>query len=226
MAITPPSRLGILLVVSGPSGSGKTTLCRQLRDRQGCVYAVSCTTRAPRPGEQDGVDYHFLTESEFERRATRGEFLEHASVHNHHYGTLRSEVRRHLEHGVDVIIDIDTRGAALIRASDDPLVRRCHVDMFVMPPTLEELRRRLGDRATDDEATIQLRLVNAQNEIRHWPTYQYTLVSGTREQDYQRFEAVLLAERQRSSRLTDPSSGPPADAAGEIQLELDGRAGL
>lgn len=223
--MNPPVRLGVLLVVSGPSGSGKTTLCRQLRDRQGCVYAVSCTTRAPRPGERDGVDYHFLSEPEFERRATRGDFLEHAKVHNHRYGTLRSEVRRHLEGGTDVLIDIDTRGAALIRGSDDPLVRRCHVDVFVMPPDMDELRRRLGGRATDDEATIRLRLENARQEISHWPAYQYTIISGGRDQDYRSFESILLAERQRSARLPDRSTGRTADAAAAVQLEFDSPAG-
>lgn len=224
--MSPLPRLGILLVVSGPSGTGKTTLCRGLRDRQGCIYATSCTTRDPRPGEQDGVDYHFLTDSEFERRATRGEFLEHARVHNHRYGTLRSEVRDHLEQGRDVLIDIDTRGAALIRNSDDRLIRRCLVDVFVMPPTMEELSRRLGHRATDDAETIRLRLRNAAAEIRHWPSYQYTLISGTREHDYHQFETILLAERQRSSRLVDRNAGLPGDSAREIQLELDGGAGF
>ncbi|MCB1134120.1 MAG: guanylate kinase, partial [Verrucomicrobiae bacterium] len=124
-------RTGILLVVSGPSGSGKTTLCRRLADLGEVRYSVSCTTRAPRPGEVNGRDYHFLQTSEFQRLVEAGEFLEHAEVHGNHYGSLRSEVLGHLDQGIDVVMDIDVQGAAQVRACNDPGIMRARVDLFV-----------------------------------------------------------------------------------------------
>lgn len=130
----PTRRLGVLLVVSGPSGSGKTTLCRQLADAGEAVYSVSATTRPARPGEVHERDYFFFSESEFEEKLARGEFFEHARVYGNLYGTLKSFVKQNLESGKDVVMDIDVVGAAQIRACDDDLVRRCHVDVFILPP--------------------------------------------------------------------------------------------
>ena len=149
-----PARYGMLLVVSGPSGSGKTTLCRRLADSGEVRYSISCTTRQPRPGEMSGLDYHFLSRADFESRLAAGDFLEHAEVHGNFYGSLKSEVLAHLEEGVDVVMDIDVQGAAQIRDCADPLIRRAMVDLFVMPPNEEELRRRLSGRNTDSEEVI------------------------------------------------------------------------
>ena len=111
-----PDRIGLLCMVSGPTASGKTTVCRKARDLEDCAYSISCTTRAPREGEQDGIDYHFLSKEDFMHRAIHGDFLEWATVHGNYYGTLKSEVVAHLEAGRDVIMDIDIQGAQLIRA--------------------------------------------------------------------------------------------------------------
>jgi len=195
------ARTGMLLVVSGPSGSGKTTLCRRLADSGEVRYSISCTTRAPRPGEQTGCDYHFMDRAEFEARLAAGDFLEHAEVHGNFYGSLKSEVAARLEAGVDVVMDIDVQGAAQIRQCADPLIRRASVDLFVMPPGEEELRARLSGRGTDSAEIIALRMTNALDEMSHWREYTYLLVSSTREEDYARFLALVTAERMRAERM-------------------------
>src|SRR5437016_8306854 len=149
MSSTKFSRYGILFVVSAPSGAGKSTLCDALRQTPDFVYSVSCTTRAPRAGEIDGENYHFLSETDFRDRVAAGEFLEHANVHGRLYGTLRDPIINNLHNGIDVLIDIDTQGAAAIRKYDDAFVRQALADVFIMPPDLEELRRRLTKRGTE-----------------------------------------------------------------------------
>ena len=195
------ARTGMLLVVSGPSGSGKTTLCRRLADSGEACYSISCTTRPPRPGEVNGRDYHFLTREEFVRRLETGDFLEHAVVHGHLYGSLKAEVLSRLHNGLDVVMDIDVQGADQIRSCDDPDIRRAAVDLFVMPPDENELHARLAGRGTDSPETIALRMSNALDEMRHWRKYTYLLVSSTREEDYARFTALVTAERLRVARM-------------------------
>ena len=192
-------RLGMLIVVSGPSGTGKTTLCRKACVDGQAVFSVSCTTRPPRLGEVDGKDYFFLTEEDFLARVDRGELFEYARVHNRWYGTLKSYVFENLRRGVDVLMDIDVQGAAQVRGCEDDLVEKCLTDIFVMPPSLEELRARLSGRGTDSAEIVELRLKNAEAEMKHWRDYRYCLVSDTRESDEARFRAILEAERMRSS---------------------------
>lgn len=194
-------RAGILLVVSGPSGSGKTTLCRRLANEGEARYSISCTTRPPRPGESDGIDYHFLTREEFLKRRHAGEFLESAEVHGNLYGTLKSEVAAHLVVGCDVVMDLDVQGAAQVRACDDASIRAAVVDLFVMPEGSDELLARLSGRGTDSAEVIALRMKNALEEISQWHLYTYRLLSGTQAEDYARFRAVVIAERMRVSRL-------------------------
>jgi guanylate kinase len=196
------ARTGILLVVSGPSGSGKTTLCRRLADSGEAHYSISCTTRSPRPGERNGKDYHFLSKEEFFLKLEAGEFLEHATVHRNLYGSLKSEVVSYLLAGTDVVMDIDVQGANQVRACDDGDIQRAVADLFVMPPSNEELRERLSDRGTDSEETIDLRMANALEEMSHWRSYTYLLLSSSREQDYAKFLALVTAERLRVSRIT------------------------
>ncbi len=198
----PTARLGQLIVVSGPSGTGKTTLCRKACDAGEAVFSVSCTTRQPRPGEVDGRDYFFLEESDFLARVERDELFEHARVHDRWYGTLKSHVYDNLRRGIDVLLDIDVQGAAQIRACQDELVRRCLLDVFILPPSLEELRHRLAGRATETAAAFELRMKNAEAEMNHWPDYTYVLVSDTRENDEARFRALLTAGRLRASLQT------------------------
>lgn len=192
------------MVVSGPSGSGKTTLCRQLADRGEVVYSTSCTTRQPRPGEVHGRDYYFLTTEEFQEHVARGDFFEYAQVHGNYYGTLKSYVKDNLTRGVDVIMDIDVQGAAQVRSCDDALVQRCLVEVIILLPSLSELEQRLAGRGTEDPEKLKLRLNNALEEVACWPSYQYALVSATREEDLERFRAILLTERMRVSRLATP----------------------
>lgn len=196
----PGKRLGVLLVVSGPSGSGKTTLCRRLRDEGEAEFSVSCTTRAPREGEVDGRDYHFLSEEEFQSRVQAGEFFEWARVHGNLYGTLRSAVSSKLERGIDVMLDIDVQGANLVRESGDELIQRCMVDIFILPPSVEELDRRLKGRGSESAEHHALRMKNALGEMEHWQKYQYVLVSGSHEADYAKIRSVLSGERLRVMR--------------------------
>lgn len=195
------SRTGILILVSGPSGSGKTTLCRRLADENEAHYSISCTTREPRPGEEHGKDYHFLDRDDFTSKIAAGEFLEHAEVHTNHYGTLKSEVLGYLAAGRDVVMDIDVQGADLVRACDDAKIQTALVDLFVMPPSEEELLIRLTGRGTDTEDVIALRMNNSLEEMAHWPDYTYRLISSTREEDYCHFKSLVFAERLKTSRL-------------------------
>lgn len=143
-----------------------------------------------------------MTKDEFVRRVEAGEFLEHAEVHGNFYGTLRSEVVGRLEQGTDVVMDIDVQGAAQVRACTDEEVQQSLVDLFVMPPSEEELAARLSGRGTDSEEVIALRLKNAIEEMSHWPKYRYRLLSATREEDYLRFKSLLIGERMRVSRVS------------------------
>ncbi|MDF1659569.1 MAG: guanylate kinase [Verrucomicrobiales bacterium] len=205
------NRRGLLCVVSGPSGSGKTTLCRRFSETDpDAVYATSATTREPREGEADGVDYHFLAREEFEGRATRGEFLEFAEVHGNLYGTLKSEVISHIEAGRDVLMDLDVQGAENIRNRNDSQIEEALVDIFIHLPSDDELLKRLGGRGTETEEQTRLRLANAHEEIRHWTKYRYTVVSRDKETDFTTFSSIIAGERCRSSRLT-PSEEIIAD---------------
>ncbi|MCX6856428.1 MAG: guanylate kinase [Verrucomicrobia bacterium] len=192
-------RLGMLIVVSGPSGTGKTTLCRKVCDGKSAVFSVSCTTRPPRPGEVDGKDYFFLDETDFLARVDRGELFEYARVHNRWYGTLKSYVFDNLRRGVDVFMDIDVQGATQVRGCEDDLVHHCLTDIFVMPPSLNELRNRLSGRGTDSAEVVELRMVNAEAEMKHWRDYRYCLISDTKESDEAKFRTLIEAERLRSS---------------------------
>jgi guanylate kinase len=194
-------RLGILFVVSAPSGAGKSTLLYALRQTPDFVYSVSCTTRAPRPGEIDSEDYHFVSPEEFQRRLSAGDFLEYAHVHGNYYGTMRGAVIEQLRAGVDVLIDIDVQGARQIRDDANQEIRASIADIFIMPPSLEELRRRLTKRGTETAEQIEIRLHNAAAEMEVWRNYRYTIISGSVEEDLQKFRAIMRAERYLSRRM-------------------------
>ena len=194
-------RDGILFVVSAPSGAGKTTLVEAIRQTPNLFYSVSCTTRAPRGGEIDGEDYQFLPDTDFCVRIDAGDFLEHAQVHGDRYGTLREPVLSNLKNGIDVLIDIDTQGAATIRNCDDSFIRQALADVFIMPPDLEELRRRLMKRGTETGKQIDSRLATAAKEMERWHDYRYTIISRSVEEDLQKFRRIMSAESYLSRRL-------------------------
>jgi guanylate kinase len=195
------TRYGILFVISAPSGAGKTTLVEALRQTPNLFYSVSCTTRAPRTGEIDGEDYQFLSDKDFRARVEADDFLEHVRVHGDYYGTLRKPVLTNLKSGVDVLIDIDTQGAAAIRDCDDPFIREALSDIFIMPPDHEELRRRLLKRGTETVEQIESRLATAAREMELWRSYRYTIISGSVEEDLQKFRQIMSAESYLSRRL-------------------------
>jgi guanylate kinase len=197
------SRHGILFVVSAPSGAGKTTLVERIRQTPNLFYSVSCTTRAPRAGEVDGQDYRFLSDADFQERSGKAEFLEQAKVHGDHYGTLREPVLTNLKSGKDVLIDIDMQGAAVIRSCGDPLIGDALADVFIMPPDLEELRKRLVKRGTESVGQIESRLATASREMEHWRDYRYTIISGTVEEDLETFRQIMEAESHLSRRLVE-----------------------
>jgi guanylate kinase len=195
------TRSGILFVVSAPSGTGKTTLCTSVRQTPDLVYSVSCTTRPIRTGEKDGVDYFFLTPSEFAKKRKEGEMLETADVYGHLYGTPKGPVLEHLAAGRDVLLDIDVQGARQVRSNQDAKIKEALADIFIMPPDLEELKRRLEGRGTEDAQQIAKRIKAADAEMADWKSYRYTILSSSMEEDLIKFRAIIRAERYLSRRL-------------------------
>lgn len=191
----------MLLLVSGPAGSGKTTLCDRMTAAfpQAIRRVVTCTTRAPRGAEKHGTDYFFLSREEFERGIEAGDFLEHAQVHSNRYGTRHAQVREILDAGRDVLLNLDVQGAATVRrmAEKDARLARSLVSVFIMPPSVEELRARLTGRGTDAEDEIERRMRVALDEMARWREYEYCLVSGSRERDFERICAIYLAAKMR-----------------------------
>jgi guanylate kinase len=187
------------LILSAPSGGGKTTIARRLLERRADVgYSISCTTRRPRPGEVTGRDYFFLTAEEFRVRRERGEFAESAEVHGQWYGTLRSEIGRVMAEGKHVVMDIDVQGASQLGKAFPQAVR-----VFVLPPSADELLRRLRTRNTEDRASMARRMMTALEELRHAESYEYVIVNDDVERAVARVSAVIDAETTRRERLPD-----------------------
>ena len=190
-------RRGVMLVVSSPSGAGKTTLTRTLLERDKDVsLSISVTTRPARPGEIDGVHYHFIGKDQFQRMAERGELLEHAHVYGHSYGTPRAAVEAALTEGKDVLFDIDWQGAQQLRLAAEPDL----VGIFILPPSLAELERRLRVRAQDPEDVVRHRLEQVTNDVTHWAEYDYVLVNQDLETSMTALTAILIAERLKRRR--------------------------
>jgi len=197
----------LLVVISAPSGGGKTTLCQQLLlARPDMTRAVTCTTRAPRTGEKDGVDYYFLDAASFLKRVQAGNFIEHATVHGNSYGTLKAEVLGKLRQGRDVLLNVDVQGAAAIRekAQGDAELKRALMSVFLTPPSVQVLETRLRRRGTDAEAVIQKRLGVARQEIAQWRHFDYLLLSSTVQEDLRRMLAIVEAEKMRTGRVEPP----------------------
>ncbi len=201
MTIMDTTNLGALVILSGPSGAGKSTVCGHLFPRlERLRFSVSCTTRAPRPGEIDGVHYHFLSVDEFKRRVASGDFLEWAEVHGNYYGTLVSEVAPHVLNGDDVILDIDVQGQAQIVEKI-----RSHADwgsalvtVFLAPPSFAVLEQRLRGRGTDTEEAIVRRLGNARREMELWRRYDYVIVNDDAVKAADELEAIIRAAHCRT----------------------------
>jgi guanylate kinase len=197
----------LLILISAPSGGGKTTLCNLLlKARPDMTRAITCTTRAPRPGEKDGVDYHFFDAREFLKRLHAGNFLEHATVYGNSYGILKSELLGKLREGKDVLLNVDVQGAATIRekTESEPELKRALVTIFLTPAPLTVLEERLKKRAADSPAVIQKRLAVARQEIAQWKNFDYLLLSTTKQEDLRRTLAIVEAEKMRSARSQPP----------------------
>ncbi len=197
-------RRGLLIILSSPSGAGKSTLSRRLRDWDpNIVFSVSATTRAPRPGEVEGQHYEFVSEATFKRMVADGEMLEHAHVFGNFYGTPRAPVEKAIRSGRDVLFDIDWQGAQQIANSQLNLHT---LSVFLLPPSIAELRRRLEGRGQDDAATIARRMQKSWDEISHWGGYDYVLINDDLDATEARLKSVVTAARLRRSQtpgLTD-----------------------
>jgi len=198
-ATFPLARRGLLFVLSSPSGAGKSTIARKLLASDfGLEMSVSATTRPIRLGEVDGIDYHFVDVERFRAMVAAGEFLEWAHVFGHRYGTPKAPVDEILARGRDVLFDIDWQGAQqLYQQAGGDVVR-----VFILPPSMEELRRRLEDRATDAPEVIDARMARAASEIGHWDGYDYVLVNDDVERCFVEVRTILAAERLKRSRQT------------------------
>lgn len=198
------SRRGLLIILSSPSGAGKTTLTRRLRDWDGTIrFSVSATTRAPRPGEVDGSDYHFLTEAAFKSQVADGQMLEHAQVFGNFYGSPRGPVEAAIDDGRDVLFDVDWQGAQQIKNS---ALGKHVLSIFFLPPSISELRRRLVSRGQDEPETIAKRMLKSWDEISHWDGYDYVLINDDLDATEAQLKSIVTAERLRRSQqpgLTD-----------------------
>jgi guanylate kinase len=188
---------GRLFVISAPSGAGKTTMLKRvMADTPGLVFSISHTTRAPRSGERHGVDYYFVSRDEFAGMIERESFLEYAEVHGNFYGTSTDAIAVQLKNGLDVILDIDVQGAAILRRKGWP--EATHI--FISPPNLDELEKRLRGRGTESEETIRLRLKNAATEMRAAGAYEYLIINDKIDEATNLLTAIILAERARRHR--------------------------
>jgi guanylate kinase len=198
--------VGRLFVISAPSGAGKTTLLKRVMTRLGgLAFSVSHTTRAPRPGERNGIDYHFVSKAEFMDMITQGLFLEHAEVHGNLYGTSKEAIDRQCSACMDVILDIDVQGAAILRRSGK--LAASHI--FISPPSLSELEKRLRGRGTESEEVIAIRLENARIELQAVKEYEYLVINDRLDEAVDLLTSIIVAERARAHRY--PSGQPIGD---------------
>ena len=192
------TRKGMLLVISGPSGTGKGTLIKMLMEQDPTlVFSVSATTRDPREGEIDGVHYHFVSDEEYDQLVRDNAFVEYANVHGKRYGTLRSEVYGRLEKGENVVLDIDVQGALNVIASEEE-----KVSIFLLPPSMKELRRRLTDRGTETPEQVEIRMNNAIWEITQMDKYEYKVINDDMEACLRTLQAIIEAEKHASAHYS------------------------
>ena len=193
-----PTRRGLLIILSSPSGAGKSTLAARLRNWDADLeFSVSATTRAPRPGEQDGMHYHFTTEQDFKTQVNDGDMLEHAHVFGNFYGSPRAPVQEAIDAGRDVLFDIDWQGAQQIRNS---ALGAHTLSIFLLPPSIRELHRRLEARGQDDAETISRRMQKSWDEISHWDSYDFVLINDDLDQTEAHLKTIVTATRLRRSQ--------------------------
>jgi len=195
------ARRGLLIILSSPSGAGKSTLAGRLRKWDDSLrFSVSATTRAPRDGEVDGQHYYFVTTEDFQAHVANGEMLEHARVFENYYGSPKGPVQAAIDDGRDVLFDIDWQGAQQISNSS----LQSHVlSIFILPPSIPELHRRLVSRAQDDPETIERRMQKSWDEISHWGGYDYVMVNDDLDLTEERLKTIISAERLRASQQPD-----------------------
>nr|WP_280634088.1 guanylate kinase [Sulfitobacter sp. R18_2] len=187
-----------MIILSSPSGAGKSTMARALRAWDPTInFSVSATTRAPRPGEEDGKDYRFVGEEEFRQAVAEGEMLEHAHVFGNFYGSPKAPVQAAIDQGQDILFDIDWQGAQQIRNSD---LNTHTLSIFLLPPSITELKRRLESRGQDDAETIAKRMGKSWDEISHWDGYDFVLVNDDLDQTEARLKSIITAARLRLSQ--------------------------
>ena len=195
------SRRGLLIILSSPSGAGKSTLAARLRKWDDSLrFSVSATTRAPRKGEVDGKDYFFVSTEDFQKQVSDGEMLEHARVFGNYYGSPRGPVQGAIDAGRDVLFDIDWQGAQQIAKS---ALQQHVLSIFILPPSITELHRRLVTRAQDDEDVIEARMQKSWDEISHWDSYDYVMINDDLDDTEERLKTIIRAERMRASQQPD-----------------------
>lgn len=195
------SNRGVLIVISGPSGAGKGTICKALLEKHNNIYiSVSATTRAPRAGEVEGVNYYFLTKEDFEVKVRENGFLEYANVHGNFYGTPKGNVEKMLEDGKDVILEIDIQGALQVKENFKE-----GVFIFILPPSMEELKQRIIKRGSETEESLMTRFKNAYKEINYVSKYNYAVVNDTLELAVEKVESIITAEKCRVDRIKENS---------------------
>ena len=194
---TPITKRGLMLVLSSPSGAGKTSICKKLLQQDtGLVLSVSATTRKRRPGEVEGKDYQFLSIQEFERKINKSQFLEYAKVFGNYYGTPAQLVERSLKSGVDVLFDIDWQGTQQLKAR----AAQDLVSVFILPPSIKELEKRLFNRAQDTSEVVANRMSKSASEMSHYPEYDYVIINHDLDKSVQQVQSILCAERSRRER--------------------------
>ena len=194
---TPITKRGLMLVLSSPSGAGKTSICKKLLQQDtSLVLSVSATTRKRRPGEVEGKDYQFLSTQEFESRINKSQFLEYAKVFGNYYGTPAQLVERTLKSGVDVLFDIDWQGTQQLKARAGQDL----VSVFILPPSIKELEKRLFKRAQDTSEVVANRMSKSASEMSHYPEYDYVIINHDLDKSVQQVQSILCAERSRRER--------------------------